>query len=195
MKTKRQAYSVKRIEKCKKILCSLFAVRDSLNASSRGFTLILASLIASIVLALGVSIFEIALKQVNLSSIGRESQFAFYSADTGAECALYWDLRSDIHPNTFATSSPPNSAANVICSQITAAITTSATNNSVTSVFQFEPDGKCAQVSVKKCSSNGVCDTNNPEVRTIVHSDGFNTSCTALSTSPRALQRSVELRY
>jgi hypothetical protein len=44
------------------------------------------------VLAVGASIINIALKQVILSGAGRESQFAFYAANTGLECALYWDL-------------------------------------------------------------------------------------------------------
>src|SRR3989338_7573414 len=65
-----------------------------------GFTLLLAALVASIVLSLGAAIFAIAQKQLTLSGIGRDSQFAFYAADTAAECALYWDFRC----NYFATS-------------------------------------------------------------------------------------------
>ncbi len=61
--------------------------------TKRGFTLLLAALVASIVLALGSSIFTIAKKQITLSSLGRDSQFAFYAADTVAECALYYDVR------------------------------------------------------------------------------------------------------
>jgi Tfp pilus assembly protein PilX len=68
----------------------------------RGFTLMLAALVSSIVLALGTSIYEIAQKEVQLSALGRDSQFAFYAADTAAECALYWDFRYSY----FATSSP-----------------------------------------------------------------------------------------
>lgn len=61
--------------------------------AKRGFTILLAALVASLVLALGISIFTIAQKQLILSSLGRGSQFAFYAADSGAECALYGDLR------------------------------------------------------------------------------------------------------
>lgn len=67
----------------------------------RGFTLLLAALVATIVLSLGAAIYTIAFKQVVLSSIGRDSQLAFYAADTMAECALYWDVRQNI----FSTSS------------------------------------------------------------------------------------------
>ena len=58
----------------------------------RGFTLLFAILVSILVLAVGASMITIALKQVILSGAGRESQFAFYAANTGVECAIYWDL-------------------------------------------------------------------------------------------------------
>src|SRR4051812_44341832 len=70
--------------------------------TQRGFTLLLAALTASIALSMGASIFLIAKKEVTLSSLGRDSQYAFYSADQAAECALYWDLRW----NYFGTTTP-----------------------------------------------------------------------------------------
>lgn len=69
----------------------------------RGFTLLLATLTASLLLLLGASIFGLIKKEVILSSLGRDSQFAFYAADSGAECALYWDFRQ----NLFSSSTPP----------------------------------------------------------------------------------------
>ena len=74
------------------------------GARERGFTLLLAALVASVVLALGTSIFSLVQKEITLSSIGRDSQFAFYAADTGVECALYWDARHQI----FADEVPPS---------------------------------------------------------------------------------------
>ena len=74
------------------------------NAHSRGFTILLAALVASLVLSLGISVFTIAQKQLLLSSLSRTSQYAFYAADTGAECALYWDLR---HTAFDSTSTDP----------------------------------------------------------------------------------------
>lgn len=69
----------------------------------QGFTLLLAALVASITLALGTSIFGIVQKELILSSIGRDSQHAFYAADSGAECALYWDVRHEL----FSGETPP----------------------------------------------------------------------------------------
>lgn len=57
----------------------------------RGFALLIATLVSGLFLAIGAVIFQIAYIQLLLSSVGRDSQFAFYAADTGAECALYWD--------------------------------------------------------------------------------------------------------
>src|SRR3989344_3251569 len=115
-----------------------------LKADNRGFTLLLAALVASITLALGASIFAIAKKEVTLSSVGRDSQYAFYAADTGAECALYWDARHQ----SFPTSTP--STVNIRCDN--EAITTSVASlgNTVESTFQFEPTDYCAGVSVRK---------------------------------------------
>lgn len=87
------------------------------QSQERGFTLLLAALVASIVLSLGAAIYSIAIKQVTLSSIGRDSQFAFYTADTLAECVLYWDLRQGL----FGTTSPPTE---ITCNGVAAEITT-----------------------------------------------------------------------
>jgi Tfp pilus assembly protein PilX len=165
---------------------------------SRGFTLLLAALVASIVLALGTAIFEIAQKEVTLSSIGRDSQFAFYAADTAAECALYWDFRFSY----FATSTPSNpSAQNPTCDGqlLNAAVSSgdrASGNYAMTSQqMNFFQDtsttgGYCAQVSVTKS-----IDPSTNAIKTLIHADGYNLNCASTLVSPRALQRSVELQY
>ncbi len=72
-----------------------------MHATNRGFVLLLAVLVSGILLALGVALYNIASKELILSSSGRDSQFAFYAADSGIECALYWDAKHD----AFATTS------------------------------------------------------------------------------------------
>lgn len=63
-----------------------------IQGDNKGFTLLFAVLVSVLVLAVGASIINIALKQTILSGAGRESQYAFYAANSGLECALYWDL-------------------------------------------------------------------------------------------------------
>jgi len=77
---------------------NFLAPRFTLRASparsadaSRGFTLFYALLVTSLLLALGLAVFNITLKELLLSSDARESQNAFYAADAALECALYWD--------------------------------------------------------------------------------------------------------
>jgi len=162
---------------------------------SRGFTLLIAALVSSIVLALGTSIYEIAQREVQLSSLGRDSQFAFYSADTAAECALYWDFRFSY----FATSTPSDpSAQNPSCDGQPLAVTGRASTYPYTmtsaQINLFSDTtaggGYCAQVAVTKS-----LDPVSGAVRTLIHADGYNVNCSTISTAPQALQRSVELNY
>lgn len=57
-----------------------------------GFTLLFAVLVSTLVVSIGASIISIALRQTILSGTSRESQYAFYAANTVLECAFYWDI-------------------------------------------------------------------------------------------------------
>ncbi len=167
-----------------------------LPAGQAGFTLLLAALTASIVLALGSAIFSIAQKQLTLSAIGRDSQFAFYAADTAVECVLFWDFRY----NFFSTSTPVG--VTPTCDQ--AAVLPFVGNPSPPFNYPYTltsqqmdlfsdakpPSDYCAQVTVTKS-----LDPVTQAVRTVVHADGYSTSCATITTNSRALQRSVELHY
>jgi len=149
-------------------------------SNKRGFTILLAALVASLVLALGISVFSIAQKQLILSSTGRNSQYAFYAADTAAECALYWDARF----NYFGTTTPPG--IDPACDAQLLGATGNRTSYPYTIAFEFEPNGYCARVTVRK---------NTVHPRTLIRANGYSVGCDAIATSDRALQRSVELSY
>ena len=59
-----------------------------------GFTLFVAMVVSSLLLAVGFSISNIILKQLLLAGSGKDSQVAFYAADSGAECAQFWDAKA-----------------------------------------------------------------------------------------------------
>ena len=177
-----------------------------------GFTLLLAALVAAIVLSLGASIFTIARKQVTLSSLGRDSQFAFYAADTIAECALYYDIRRSAVTGFvgFATSTASAAMNALTCDGVTVTPTLqSATANTAVSSFRiysanggpsgspqdglFSRDeagnaqaGNCAEVIIYK---------NATAPYTVLHADGYSTPCSTISSNSRSLQRSIELQY
>lgn len=75
---------------------------------SRGFTLFIALIVSSLLLAIGFSLSTIILKQLVFANSGKESQLAFYAADSGSECALYWDRKgidgATLFDGAFATS-------------------------------------------------------------------------------------------
>lgn len=70
----------------------------------KGFSLLFTVLIISIILSLSLGIGSIVLNQIKLSGTGRESQIAFYAADAGIECALYWEIQESAFATTTTSS-------------------------------------------------------------------------------------------
>jgi hypothetical protein len=71
--------------------------------NNKGYTLLFAVLVSSIVLAVGISILTISKKEFLLSSSARESITAFYAADSGLECALYYNDNTDAFSSSTAS--------------------------------------------------------------------------------------------
>ncbi len=75
----------------------------------RGFTIFFAVLVASLAMSVGLAIYDLLIRELALSQVAAQSQYAIYAADTGAECALYWDSKfssvTDTDMSAFATSS------------------------------------------------------------------------------------------
>ncbi len=167
------------------------------TSNNKGFALLFAVLISSVLLSIGISIFNLTLKELILSSSGRESQFAFYAADTGAECALYWDAKG---VDIFATSSNPRTAvpANPDC--VGQAITIdnfvgARTPSYAATRFNVSIPNRdylgnsapyCAIVTVSKTLVGGI-------VKTDIDSRGYNMDCA--STDPNKVERGLQVHY
>ena len=78
--------------------------------NNRGFTILVAVVTAGMLLIIAVSIADIALKEKILSSSGKDSQIAFYAADTGLECAMYWDVKKGVFSPDAADNAPDASS-------------------------------------------------------------------------------------
>jgi Tfp pilus assembly protein PilX len=160
-----------------------------------GFTLFVALIVSSMLLAVGFSLSNIILKQLIFSNSGRESQLAFYAADSGAECALYWDRKDMLgyttYQGSFATSSATADTLDLLCGmgmENNTAPTTAKVgslekygdNTSATTTFYVDyrdPNNEanhqaCAKVTVSKWidQSTGV-----DVERTTIDSRGYNT--------------------
>ena len=155
-----------------------------------GFTLLIAIIITTMLLIVSFVVVNVALKQLILANAGKESQYAFYAADAGTECAVYWDL-VDSTSSEFDTVTP----GTIICNGQT--ITTgsqtvptipsqpSVVGGSANSIFKIDFPKGCALVRVTK---SGV----GPATVTTIDSRGYNT-CDV--TAQRRYERGVIMSY
>ena len=188
-----------------------------------GYTLLFAMIVASIVLALGVSLLTISRKEFALSSSATQSTNAFYAADSGIDCAEYWDSSSSIN---FSTSSS-DKLASTTCSynDTTAPHTVTLTGpfpptypdelpNSSTYTFTFYTPFSTDGTSNKSCAAVTVDKyyVTDPSVglyiRTAITSRGYNigwnpppTKGTGAGTgdcsspSPKKVERAIQVTY
>ncbi len=58
----------------------------------RGFVILFAVLLVSITLTISLSLFNITFKQLILSTVARDSQFAYFATDSALDCTRHWDV-------------------------------------------------------------------------------------------------------
>lgn len=143
--------------------------KDKFISDKRGITLLIAVLTASLMLSISLSIFNIAIKELVISSSGKDSHTAFYAADAGIECALYWDYR-----NAFSTTTP----ADISCGGQT--FTVGGAALSTFTIAGDSPDG-CVTTSVNKTGGE-----------TVIEARGYN-NCSA--NNLRRTERGIRVRY
>jgi hypothetical protein len=121
-------------------------------------------------LSVGIGIHNITLKELIISSSSRDSQLAFYAADAGTECALYWDIKK----NLFATSTQNT----IFCANTNLTV-----GGETINTFSFSlSNGACVDVVVDKDSPS----------QTVVTSRGYNT-CNL--DDPRRVERGLRVTY
>ncbi|MES3005801.1 MAG: pilus assembly PilX N-terminal domain-containing protein [Patescibacteria group bacterium] len=174
---------------------------------NKGFTLFIALIVSSILLSIGYSIGNIILKQLQLSTSGKESQVAFYAADSAAECALYWD-RKDVNGEsvvdvTYGTSTAElptyikcGSGADGQGTVHVASKNIDPNTNSATTTFYIDFQditgygySSCAKVTVGRNGNN-----------TSIQSRGYNSRFDPATevcdiTNPRTVERGLLLLY
>src|SRR3989338_10209048 len=61
------------------------------QSSCSGFVILFAVMISSIILAIALGVANIALKEIKFSASVKDTNEAFFAADTGLECVLFND--------------------------------------------------------------------------------------------------------
>jgi len=136
--------------------------------SGRGFAILFTLLIVSITLSISLGVYNLLIGEIILSGTGRDSQLAFYAADAGVECALYWDIQQ----SAFSTSTPNN---------ITCVGQTKTVGGGLSSTFSLAlENGSCVSITVEKS-----------QTLTTVTAQGQNTC----ESNPRTVQRGLRVTY
>lgn len=166
----------------------------------RGFTLLIAIIVTSMLLIVSFAISNMAFKQIVMASAQLESQYAFYNADSGLDCAIYWDLKHQgtTNPSPFDIDYPTGAIA---CWATNLSVITTGSQNidlsagnivqsliggggsgNRTSIFKVDYTHGCAIVRVTK----------QVDGYTNIESRGYNT-CDV--NSPRRYERGISILY
>lgn len=154
------------------------------NKKEKGFVALFTVLIVSVILAMAIGIASISLKEIVLSSGASEGSKAFYAADSGVECALYYD-RINPAQGTFLT--------NLKCNGILPINPLSSSDFESPEVYDFEipfgADGElCAKIKVKRFITTGLGYT------FLIESKGSNLPC-GPNDNPKKVERSIRVTY
>ena len=152
----------------------------------KGFTLLIAIITTSMMVIVAFVVVNIAVQQLILSNSARQSQYAFYAADGGTECAVYWDLKDPTLSKFDPTTPGTISCHNQTISTGTETVPTIPSQPSViggasVSIFEVNFIEGCAIVKVTKSGGN-----------TTIDSRGYNTCDTS---SASRFERGVTLSY
>lgn len=155
--------------------------------SRRGFTVLFAVLVSTIVLAIGASIANKAMRQSIFTTSARDSHKAFYSANSALECALYWDNRGS---NVFPTSTSASFlGSSVTCNGET--ILLPAGGGGLTTFTETEAVTRLAFTRSNNCPTLTITKKISPRT-TQIEARGYNT-CT--SSDPRRVERGLRASY
>lgn len=147
--------------------------------NEQGFTLLIAIAITATLLLVSTGIVSVAVKEAFLSASARESQHAFYAADTGIECAIFWDVRNPTNPEVSAFD--PSTSSQIECNEQGPWTVGGAPTSNFEFDFSSTGNPYCANVTVIK--QGGV---------TVIESRGYNT-CDP--TNRRRVERAVRVGY
>ncbi|MEK7227698.1 MAG: pilus assembly PilX N-terminal domain-containing protein [Patescibacteria group bacterium] len=150
--------------------------------TNKGFTLFIALILMGTLLLISSMVVALAVKQSLIADSGRESQHAFYAADTGIECALFWDVKSPTGISAFSTSTGSTIFCNRDVNNLSNEWVVGGSSVSIISNISFLPDPYCATVKVTK----------NEDGSTQIESLGYNTCATGAS---RRVERAIRVSY
>jgi hypothetical protein len=149
--------------------------------NNRGAVLLIAVLMTSVVLSVGMGIYERTYKSLVFSSYWEQTQIAFAAADAGFECALYLDTHPTVVPKCFNQDIP--------AAWVLGGVTPSEGIDLAT------PSGGCVNIQITKPLVPVTPPTDPATFYTATHIEarGYNDGCS--STNPRRVERGLKIDY
>ena len=146
--------------------------------SKKGFVLLFAVMISSIILAVSLGVANIAYKEVKFGTSAKDTNDAFLASDTGAECALNYD-KSVVSSNAFTGTAGPN----ISCAGASITISGSSSPWSFIIPGLGSLGQGCAKVTVTKTSSTSIV------------SKGYNTGSPSCTPGSNTVERELDVTY
>ncbi|MFA6353357.1 MAG: glycine-rich domain-containing protein [Candidatus Paceibacterota bacterium] len=152
------------------------------KSSSSGFVLLFAVTISAIILSITLGLTNIAFNEIKFSTSVKDSNNAFYAADTGYECALF----NDKSATSAFDPTNPTSPLSITCNK-SSSITVN--KDIMSPIWNFNMNGlgiggqSCAQVTVDKHTS-----------LFSITSKGYNISDCSLISAGR-VERELKINY
>lgn len=158
---------------------------------SRGFALFVAIVFMSVMLSFGLALGSLGYKQLVLASGATQSQYAFYAADAGLECALYADQQLNLFD--YASHNATVHPTLITCDGAAAAelsYSYSAARLVVSERLSLDSGTRCADVTVYKPApgSGGA---------TYLFAQGYDVSCATVggTGATRFVSRGISAHY
>jgi Tfp pilus assembly protein PilX len=157
-----------------------------INNPDKGFVILFAVTLAAILLTITVGVANIAFKELSFGTSARDTNNAFFAADSGIECALLYD-RSTPENNIFTGTAP-----SMNCTGVAVTLTGSAPNWRFVLNNLGTTAKNCAIVTVFKDTVS-----NAPYTSTQIVSKGYNIgdAGTCTSTNPNRVEREIRINY
>lgn len=160
------------------------------NKNQKGFALLVSVIFMSVMLTLGLALSSLGYKQQILASTAIRSQYAFYAADAGIECALYADQQQNLFDySSHSANNPPSVITCDGASATQLSYSYDVARLYVSERISLDSNTRCADITIYKYNSS-------PKV-SYIFSQGYDVPCTTVANpnGARFVSRGMSSHY
>ena len=163
---------------------------------NKGFVLFFSLLVTSIILAAGLAVSRIVVRQILLASVQKDSQMSLFAADAGIECARYWrDTKSN--PTLDNTSGDLTCNSMALIKDVPDPIHPTNVRAWFNLGSQNPPADSCVIIEIyNESNPSRVC--GNGSDKRCISAKGYNVPCNASTGAPeggRVVERGLRFTY